>query len=42
MKNPLGEIGKSVKQGHEYNSGTNPEWLSQEEFLQIVNEVDFS
>jgi UDP-N-acetylglucosamine 4,6-dehydratase/5-epimerase len=42
MKNPLGEIGKSVKQGHEYNSGTNTEWLSQEEFLQMVNEVDSS
>ncbi|MDC1418129.1 UDP-N-acetylglucosamine 4,6-dehydratase (inverting) [Candidatus Thioglobus sp.] len=42
MKNPLGEIGKPVKQGHEYNSGTNTEWLSQEEFLQMVNEVDFS
>lgn len=40
MKNPLGEIGKSVEQGHEYNSGTNTEWLSKEEFLQMVHEVD--
>jgi UDP-N-acetylglucosamine 4,6-dehydratase/5-epimerase len=40
-KNPLGEIGKSVEQGHEYNSGTNTEWLSNEEFLQMVNDVDF-
>ena len=42
MKNLLGEIGKCVTQSHEYNSGTNTEWLSQEEFLQMVNEVDFS
>jgi UDP-N-acetylglucosamine 4,6-dehydratase/5-epimerase len=41
-KNPLEEIGKSVKQGHEYNSGTNSEWLPNEEFLQMVDDVDFS
>ena len=41
MKNPLGEIGKSVEQGHEYNSGTNTEWLVNEEFLQMINDVDF-
>ena len=41
-KNPLEEIGKSVKQGHEYNSGTNSEWLPNEEFLQMIDDVDFS
>ena len=41
MKNPLGEIGKSVEQGYEYNSGTNTEWLVNEEFLQMINDVDF-
>ena len=42
MKNPLGEVGKSVEQGHEYNSGTNTEWLPHEEFLHMVDDVDFS
>ena len=42
MKNPLGEVSKRVEQGHEYNSGTNTEWLSHEEFLQMVDDVDFS
>jgi UDP-N-acetylglucosamine 4,6-dehydratase/5-epimerase len=41
-KNPLGEIGNRVKQGHEYNSGTNTEWLPHENFLQMVDDVDFS
>ena len=39
-KNPLGEVGKSVEQGYEYNSGTNTEWLPHEEFLQMVDDVD--
>ena len=42
IKNALGEMGKSVEQGHEYNSGTNTEWLTNEEFLQMVDNVDFS
>ena len=42
MKNPLGEVGKWVEHNHEYNSGTNTEWLPPEEFLQMVNDVDFS
>ena len=42
IKNALGEVGKSVEQGHEYNSGTNTEWLTNEEFLQMVDNVDFS
>jgi UDP-N-acetylglucosamine 4,6-dehydratase len=41
-KNPLGEVGKSVEQGHEYNSGTNTEWLPHEELLHMVDDVDFS
>jgi UDP-N-acetylglucosamine 4,6-dehydratase len=39
-KNPLGEVGKNVEHGHEYNSDTNSEWLTQEEFLQMVDDVD--
>jgi UDP-N-acetylglucosamine 4,6-dehydratase/5-epimerase len=42
MKNPLKELGKKVDQGHEYNSGANTEWLSHKEFLQMVDDVDFS
>jgi UDP-N-acetylglucosamine 4,6-dehydratase/5-epimerase len=42
VKNSLGEVGRSVKQGYEYNSGTNTEWLSHEEFLKMVDDVDFS
>jgi UDP-N-acetylglucosamine 4,6-dehydratase len=41
-KNPLGEVGKRVEHGYEYNSGTNAEWLSHEELLKMVHEVDFS
>jgi len=41
-KNPLGEVGELVKEGHEYNSGTNVAWLPREDFLQMVDEVDFS
>lgn len=41
-KNPLGESGDSVSQGHEYNSGTNTEWLSHGDFLKMVDEVDFT
>jgi UDP-N-acetylglucosamine 4,6-dehydratase/5-epimerase len=42
MKNPLREVGKGVEYGHEYNSGTNTKWLSHGEFLQMVDDVDFS
>ena len=42
MRNPIGEAGKNVEQGHEYNSGTNTQWLSNKEFLQMVDDVDFS
>ena len=39
-KNLLGEKGEKVSQGDEYSSGTNTEWLTQEEFLQMVKDVD--
>jgi len=35
--NKLGEKGIPVAQGFEYNSGTNTEWLSMDEFLEMVN-----
>ena len=35
-KNSIGEIGKPVKQGFEYNSGNNSEWLTHKEFLEMV------
>ena len=41
-KNSLKEVGKVVEQGYEYNSGKNTEWLSNEEFLEMVDDVDFS
>ena len=36
--NRLGERGKPVKQGFEYNSGNNSEWLTHEEFLELAKE----
>jgi len=38
-KNLLGEVGKQVVQGFEYNSGTNTKWLSNEEFLDMVKKI---
>jgi len=38
-KNLLGEVGKQVEQGFEYNSGTNTKWLNDEEFLQMVKKI---
>ena len=37
-KNLLGEEGVSVKQGFEYNSSNNREWLTHEAFLKLLNE----
>ncbi len=37
-QNALGEVGKSLGLGFEYNSGTNKEWLSSEEFLEMAKE----
>ncbi|OCL87486.1 UDP-N-acetylglucosamine 4,6-dehydratase (inverting) [Aliarcobacter thereius] len=38
-KNLLGEVGKPVLQGFEYNSGNNKQWLSNEEFLEMVKKA---
>jgi len=35
-KNELGEIGKPVNQGFEYNSGNNTQWLTNEELLEMA------
>ncbi|MDN5042061.1 UDP-N-acetylglucosamine 4,6-dehydratase (inverting) [Aliarcobacter butzleri] len=39
QKNLLGEVGKPVTQGFEYNSGNNTQWLSSEEFLEMVKSI---
>jgi UDP-N-acetylglucosamine 4,6-dehydratase len=41
-KNLIGEVGVKVGQGYEYNSGKNTDWLSREEFLKMVDEIDFT
>ena len=38
--NALGESGKVVQRGFEYNSGSNTEWLSKEEFLELSKEIE--
>lgn len=38
--NALGESGKLVRRGFEYNSGSNTEWLSKEEFLELTKEIE--
>jgi len=38
--NRLGEAGKPVEQGFEYNSGNNTEWLTHESFLDMANDTD--
>ena len=35
-QNKLGEIGKPVEQGFEYNSGNNTQWLTNEELLEMA------
>ncbi len=37
-ENRLGEIGQPVKQGFEYNSGNNKQWLTNEELLEMAKE----
>lgn len=37
--NILGEIGRKVVQGFEYNSGNNKEWLEKEELLKLIEEI---
>ncbi len=37
--NILGELGKKVVQGFEYNSGNNKEWLDKEELIKLIKEI---
>ena len=37
--NILGELGKKVAQGFEYNSGNNKEWLDKAELLKLIKEI---
>ncbi len=37
-RNLIGEQGAAVKQGFEYNSGDNDQWLSHEQFLEMAKE----
>jgi UDP-N-acetylglucosamine 4,6-dehydratase/5-epimerase len=37
-KNKLGEEGKPVEQGFEYNSGSNTQWVSRDELLEMAKE----
>ena len=37
ISNPLGEVGKAVDQGVEYNSGTNSNFLSLAEIVEYNN-----
>lgn len=39
-KSHLGELGQYVEQGFEYNSGNNADWLTDEAFLKMADEVD--
>ncbi len=40
-KNKLGETGKPVEQGFEYNSGNNTKWVSHNELLEMVKETSY-
>ncbi len=37
--NRLGEVGKPVEQGFEYNSGNNKQWLTKEQFLDMIKDL---
>ena len=37
--NKLGEVGKPVAPGFEYNSGKNPEWLTKDMFFEIMSNL---
>ncbi len=37
--NRLGEVGTPVEQGFEYNSGNNKEWLTKEQFLDMIKDL---
>ena len=36
--NALGEVGKLVQRGFEYNSGSNTQWLNTEAFLKLLGD----
>lgn len=38
--NKLGEVGKPVVQGFEYNSGNNEDWLSHDDLINMAEDVD--
>ncbi|WP_457594221.1 UDP-N-acetylglucosamine 4,6-dehydratase (inverting) [Hydrogenimonas sp.] len=38
IQNRLGEQGEPVKQGFEYNSGNNTQWLTHEQFMEMARE----
>jgi len=40
-KNKIGEYGKTVEQGFEYNSGNNTVWVSHDELLDMVRECPY-
>lgn len=40
IKNSLGETGRYVEQGFEYNSGKNSDWLTHDAFLEMAANVD--
>jgi len=37
-KNAIGEVGEKVKEGFEYNSGNNTQWINKEEFFKILED----
>ena len=37
--NRLGEVGTPVEQGFEYNSGNNKQWLTKEQFLDMIKDL---
>lgn len=39
LENAIGEKGKFVEQGFEYNSGNNTEWLTPESFLEMMSRM---
>ncbi|MFV9972721.1 MAG: UDP-N-acetylglucosamine 4,6-dehydratase (inverting) [Francisella endosymbiont of Hyalomma asiaticum] len=39
LENAIGEKGKFVEQGFEYNSGNNTEWLTHESFLEMMSRM---
>lgn len=38
-ENKLHEKGSIVNQGFEYNSGTNSQWLTEKEFLELIKDI---